>query len=327
MNIEKLPSGSYRIRKTYKKKMYSIVVDHKPTQKEALILLSEKMQNTDSKGTTKTFEKCANDYIQSKSNILSPSTIGGYKKILRQIDEEFKAINVYDITPLDIQIEVNRYADGRSPKTVANFHGFISAVMSLARPNMNLTTTLPQKIKNEPYVPTEKEVKKILEESKGTDYHIMFQLGVLGLRRSEACCISSADVDGNYLTINKALVYDENNKLVEKHITKTTEGMRTIYIPDSLSKQIIERGDRFDKQPHNLVLELHRIQDRNGIPHFRFHDLRHFYASYAHSQGMSDADIMASGGWKSDYTMKRVYRHEMEEKKAKKQKMIANKLI
>ena len=36
MKIEKLPSGSYRIRKTYKGKTYAVIFDHKPTQKEAM---------------------------------------------------------------------------------------------------------------------------------------------------------------------------------------------------------------------------------------------------------------------------------------------------
>lgn len=38
MKIEKLPSGSYRIRKTYKKKLYTVITDYKPTNKEAIQL-------------------------------------------------------------------------------------------------------------------------------------------------------------------------------------------------------------------------------------------------------------------------------------------------
>ena len=33
MKIEKLPSGSYRIRKMYKGKTYTVIFDYKPTQK------------------------------------------------------------------------------------------------------------------------------------------------------------------------------------------------------------------------------------------------------------------------------------------------------
>lgn len=36
MKIEKLPSGSYRIRKMHKGQMYTVVFNEKPTQKEAM---------------------------------------------------------------------------------------------------------------------------------------------------------------------------------------------------------------------------------------------------------------------------------------------------
>jgi integrase len=61
---------------------------------------------------------------------------------------------------------------------------------------------------------------------------------------------------------------------------------------------------------------LHRYQEQLGIPAFRFHDLRHFFASYSHLQGMPEAAILSTGGWKSDHVMKSIYRHEMEQKQA-----------
>lgn len=60
---------------------------------------------------------------------------------------------MYDITALDVQKEINRYSVGHSPKTVYNFHGFISPILGMFRPNLKLNTTLPQKVKNEPYIP------------------------------------------------------------------------------------------------------------------------------------------------------------------------------
>ena len=43
MKIEKLKSGSYRIRKMYKGVTYTVVTDYKPTQREAIKLLDEEM--------------------------------------------------------------------------------------------------------------------------------------------------------------------------------------------------------------------------------------------------------------------------------------------
>ncbi len=50
-----------------------------------------------------------------------------------------------------------------------------------------------------------------------------------------------------------------------------------------------------------------------GVPHFRFHDLRHYCASIMHALGVPDAYIMERGGWGNDSTLKNVYRHALEE--------------
>lgn len=327
MKYEILPSGSYRYRKIVKGKKYSVTFDKKPKSDKEIMIAFAKVMENDAPIDRDTFETKAKEYISAKSNVLSPSTIGGYEKVLRCISDEFKKKKIYNITQVDIQKEINSYSIDHSSKTVRNLHGFISAVLGLFRPDMVISTTLPQKVKYEPYCPTDEDIKKILKASEGTDYHIPFQLGILGLRRSEVCAATIDDVKDGFLTINKAMVYDSENNLIVKPMTKTTEGMRTIFLPDSLVKEIETKGKIFDKQPHNLVRVLHEHQKALGIEQFRFHDLRHYYASYCHEHGMSDADIMASGGWQSDYTMKRVYRHSMEESKKEMQKKMATSIF
>ena len=155
MKIEKLPSGSYQIRKTYKGQVYTVVFDSKPTQKEALQAMANELDKVRVKKTSMTFLDAAEEYIESKRNVISPSTIRGYAGIMRQIPKKFLDENVHDITAKDVQAEINRMAKNHSPKTVRNHHGFISAVLGTFFPNINLTTTLPQKRKNDPYIPTD----------------------------------------------------------------------------------------------------------------------------------------------------------------------------
>ena len=89
MKIEQRSSGCFRVRKTYKGKTYTLNFDHKPSQKEVTMALAEKFNENDVY-ISGTFEDKANEYIKVKSNILSPSTIGGYEKVLRCISDEFK---------------------------------------------------------------------------------------------------------------------------------------------------------------------------------------------------------------------------------------------
>lgn len=78
MKIEKLPSGSYRVRKMYKGKMYAVTFEYKPTQKEALEAMAKRLSIVQGKNEGLTFEAAAREYIESKRNVLSPSTIRGY---------------------------------------------------------------------------------------------------------------------------------------------------------------------------------------------------------------------------------------------------------
>lgn len=306
---------------------YTVYFDHRPTQREIMATISETLQNPlygENKGC---FGICCDKYIESKQNVLSPSTIAGYKKLKKYISEDFQKKMIFEIDQIAIQEEINRFAVGHSPKYVRNVHGFISAVLRTFRPSMKISTALPQNTKYKRNMPTSESVKLILEASEGSPYHIAFQLAVLGLRRSEICGLTPDDLNGNVLTINKSTVYDENNKVITKNYNKTVESTREIYLPDSLVEEIREKGTIFDYQPQALTRALHKYQDALGLERFRLHDFRAYFASYAHAIGVPDAYIMKMGGWKTDHVMKAVYRDALKEKNEEMQKKIADGLF
>lgn len=319
MKIEKLPSGSYRMRKMYKGKTYTVVTDYKPTQKEAIQLMSEELDKVRGSSADKTFRNCAEEYINMKSNVLSPSTIKGYRSLMSQYSERFMDMNLLKIENADIQTEINSLSVGRTPKTVRNFHGFISSVLGVFRPDMKIYTTLPKKVKNEPHIPSDEDVRRILEESKGTEYEIPIILACYGLRRSEICALTPEDIDGDVVHINKAVVLDENNEWVVKS-TKTTESTRDIVIPEEITGKIREQGYIYKGHPNSILRFLDKTQKELGIPCFSLHKLRHYFASKMSAMHIPDADIMKMGGWKTDYVMKDVYRHAMEYKNKEAQK-------
>ena len=304
-----------------------VSVQEKPTQREAQRLIDEKInQESNSPKTGMTMQGAGNSYIELKNNILSPSSIRGYKSIMKNLSPEFMSLKIDDITPLDVQKEINHYSSDHSPKSTRNAHGFISAVLRTYKPSMQLNTTLPQKVKFEPYTPTEDEVKRILNEVSGTEYEIAYRLGCYGLRRSELCCLESSDLNGNLITINKAKVLDDNGKWVIKPIPKTTGSQRTIYIDDKLAKMFRKKGYAFKYSPNRLNKHLHGLLKKLNIPMFRFHDLRAYYASMAHSLGIPDAYIMANGGWTSTNILNRVYKRAFADKQAEVNKQIADHL-
>lgn len=308
-------------------KRYRVSVDYEPTKKQARQLMDEKIKtNTVSNDLRDTFATSAEKYIKIKYNVLSPSTIRAYYSMLSNMSDTFKRRKTADITQEDVQKEINDYTVGHSPKSTANLHGFISAILGIYRPNLILHTTLPQKVKYEAVTPSEDTVKRLLSEIKGTDFEIAFRLGVYGLRRGEICALTSDDLEGNLLSINKSKVRDEHGQWIIKPIPKTTGSQRTIYIDDDLADLLRAAGDAYPKNPNKLNQKLTSILTALGVPVFRFHDLRAYYASMAHALGIPDAYIMANGGWTSTNILNRVYKRTFAEMQAETNRTIADHL-
>ena len=311
MKAEILPSGSYRIKKVVKGVTYRVTFDHKPSQKEITLALAEKIQDEGVRNGS--FYKYAKEYIQNKKGVVSPATIRTYNTKLDQLSEGFRNENIYEIDSNKVQSEISLFAEDHAPKTTKTLYGFISSVLTAYRTSLKLRVTLPQNIVKKEYEPTNEDIKKLLEHAKNTAYSVPFQLGILGCRRAEICAASIDDLDGNKLWIHRAKVY--NGKWTIKESPKTDASNRIILLPDSLADQIRKQGYIYNGHPNALNKAIHRYQKKLGIPDFKFHALRSYFASYAHSLGIPDADIMAIGGWETDHIMKKVYRKSMEESK------------
>lgn len=311
MKLEQLPSGSYRIKKVVKGVTYRVTFDHKPSQKEIALALAEKIQDEGIKNGS--FYKYAREYIQNKQGVVSPATIRTYNTKLEQLSEGFKNENIYEIDSNKVQCEISLFSMNHAPKTTKTLYGFISSVMTAYRPSLKLKVTLPQNIVRETYEPRNEDIKRLLERAENTPYSVPFQLGILGCRRGEICAAAIEDLDGNNLWIHRAKVY--NGKWTIKESPKTDASNRIIPLPESLANQIRQQGCIFNGHPNALNKAIHRYQKDLGIPEFKFHALRSYFASYAHSLGIPDADIMAIGGWETDHIMKKVYRKSMEESK------------
>lgn len=321
MKVTKLPSGNYRIQKMVNGTRHSKTFDHKPTKKE----IDQWVNALDPDPIKQTFASAAEIYIQSKSNILSPSTIRGYRKDIRMIPTLFQDTNISDINQLMIQKLVNDLSETHAPKTVANVHGLISAVLRQSRPNMIINTTLPKKCRNAEYIPSDSDIKRITEYLQGDIIHIPVLLGCYGLRKSEMMALTLSDLsDDNWLTINKAMVRDSSNNWITKPMTKTEASCRIIPLPPEIADLIRKQGFIYNGSENALNRHLHVAQDNLNIPRFSYHKLRHYFASRI-STLTDEQTAIDLGGWETDYIMKKVYRHSLELADQKKQ--IAHELL
>ncbi len=325
MKIEKLPSGSYRVRKMYQGNAYSVVFDYKPTQKEAIQAISAELDRIKTKYDRLTFLTAAAEYAEMKRNVLSPRSIKDYTEMPKRLPEWFQSLPLADITQVDINRVVNELSATRAPKTVRNYHGLISTILGTFRPDMRISTKLPQKVKKEPYIPSQHDVKAILETVKGTKYEAAVWLGCYGLRRSEICALTLEDIDGDIVHITKAMVMNDRHEWVIK-VNKTTDSTRDIVIPVELADRIREQGFVYRGHPNGISKYLAKVQLQLGIPSFSLHKLRHYFASEMSALGVPEADILKLGGWKSDHVMKTVYRHSMMDREEQAKREAAEKL-
>ena len=200
-----------------------------------------------------------------------------------------------------------------APKTVRNYNAFVSGVMAAVYGYVPYSVILPPKEPVNYYIPSDDEVNQTLQAAKGTELYLPILLAAFGpMRRGEICALPCKNIDFStgVVHVQYSYSYTEDNTWVIKR-TKTYDSDRYISFPGFVIDAIRLRGKdnvtRF--LPNQLTQNFEDLLLRAGIPHYRFHDLRHYCASTLHAIGMPDAYIMQRGGWKTDTVLKQVYRH------------------
>ena len=275
----------------------------------------------------RTFTDAMKSFIKTKTPVLSPSTIREYtgmKKLFTRIYPEFCKLPLAEIRQDNVQDIVNDLVKkGKSPKTVRNYIGFISSVLSTANYRMP-KVTMPQKVRPEYNVPSEAVLKAVMKAAIGTELEIPLSLAVFGLRRGEICALDVNDIDGNIVHIHRAVVRNVDGKVVEK-TTKTFDSDRYVQIPAKLADKIRKQGYIINCTPEHFTKQFGDLLKENNIERFRLHDLRHFFVSYCHNVlRLPDAQIQKLGGWKTDYVMKSRYLQSMNELQSS--MLVANKM-
>lgn len=317
---KKLPSGSWRAQAydytdaSGKRHYVSFTA---PTKKEAEYMSAQFMMEKQSsfKGDM-TFKEALTAYIDQRRPVLSPGSIREYVRCIKNYDD-INNIRISQITQDLIQQHVNSFSKDHAPKSVRDNHALITAVLSKYRPNFALNTTLPQKRRPNLYVPTDEDIKKVMNVAAGSKMEVPILLAAFGpMRRGEICALEYDDISGTRVHVQRSMVMDENRQYVIKQ-PKSYAGDRFIDFPEFIIDKIPKSPGRItDLNPNMITQRFNHILKRAGVPHFRFHDCRHYCASIMHAIGVPDAYIMERGGWGSDAVLKNVYRHTIDDKRS-----------
>ena len=327
---KKLPSGKWRTQvyvgkdRNGKRIMRSFTASTKrESEKLASIYLAEHNEYESSEKLSIAMER----YIKAREAVISPLTVRGYKTIEKMLKDDYGAFcerELSDIGKRELQAVVSDMTERKlSPKTIANRIGFLSAVFSyhdVRFPHVKL----PEKKKPVLRIPSETDVKKIIKLVEGTEMEIPVLLAAFGgLRRGEIIALTMDDVIGNSIRVNKAIVESGDGSLVEKP-PKTYESNRMVEMPKYIIQKIKKRGyiTKITK-PRVLTNRFCRLMAANDMKGIRFHDLRHFCASYLLGLGIDEAFVMKRMGWSNSATMKNIYRHSLPEKEMSNNRIIS----
>lgn len=310
---KQLPSGSWFCRVRVNGQDIGIT---RPTEKEAVAEAMAVKAGT--KAAVRSGKKKLTDaidaYIAARENVLSPSTIRGYRTIQRSRFAAEMQLDIYS-TPGDRwQKAVNMEAKLCSAKTLRNAWMFIAAVIFDATGN-RIIVRLPQVIQNEKEFLTPEQVPVFVEAVHGADVEIPGLLALSSLRRSELLALKWDDIDlkRGIIRVAGAAVYGPDGKLTRKGETKNSSSRRIVpLIPplqEALEQAMPEGETVVEMAPNVIVRHLNRICAENGLPAVGLHGLRHSFASLAYHLGMPEKVAMEIGGWSNDQTMKRIYTH------------------
>nr|DAW47658.1 MAG TPA: Integrase [Caudoviricetes sp.] len=321
---KKLPSGQWRtlvyshtekINGKDKRIYESFTAD---TKKESEYLAAEFSLNRKRIKVQKiTFEEAATAYINDKDNVLSPATVRGYDYMLRNCFESIKYLPIKKIDETVIQQLANTNAKHYSAKSISNQLGFISAVLKKYKIKIDFDDiTKKPKEKKEIIIPTEKEVKMLLEASKNTNIEIPIILAALcGLRQSEIAACTWDKVNGNILKVKGAIVPNRENKLTNKATNKSYSGTRDIILIDYAAERLsILKGNKKEGTmstmiPSSVLRALKHLCRSLHIPEYTMHSLRHYHASVMLSINIPDKYAMKILGQNSPYMLKTTYQH------------------
>ena len=316
---KKLPSGNWNVMvfshmEDGKRKYVSFTA---PTKAEANRLAAEFQANkqNESRPQNVTIGDAVNKYIRIKSNVLSPRTKREYKRYVKQF-EPIKNIRIGSLETRDLQDFANELSKTKAPKTVKNLFGLLMPSIHLYS-DRNFNITFSQKTVIERHIPTDQDVKLLIEKAN-PKMKLAIILGSQGLRRGEIASLKFKDIlrDFNAIYVHSDMVLDENGDWVYKETPKTSKSVRRVDLP----KEIIDMlGNGNDEDyilgivPDTITSDFINLRNKLGLK-CRFHDLRHYSASILHALGLPDAYIMERNGWASDRTMKEIYRHMLSDK-------------
>ncbi len=264
----------------------------------------------------KTLRQAAREYIDRRKGRVSPTTIEGYEKVLRNYFQNILDLPLGKITWEVFDAELSRECNRKSnrgkpfaPKTIKGAFEFYNGILKENNITFDKGFVLPE-IKPTPIqLPSAEEVYNAV---KGSPIELSCLLAMwLTMTISEIRGLTkSKSIYKGQISIMETVV-DVDGKPVRKAGGKEVKRSRTQDIPPYI-QSLIDAVDGDVICPLSSKATNKRLQillEEAGVKKISFHKLRHISASTMAMLNIPSNYAQEKGGWKTDQVMKQVYTH------------------
>lgn len=207
------------------------------------------------------------------------------------------------------RVKDNGKEKGLSNATVRGIHMVLREALDSAMregliPKNPADGTSPPKIhRKEKQVLTKDELETFMKliENDASWYDFFYTEMLTGMRAGEICGVRWEDFDESDRTLRVVRSVDFVHGELVIGETKTEDGKRTIYLPDSLWRLLATRKKKsfgewifpnllkpkLPLDPAKAYRQLKSILKKGGLPDIRLHDLRHTFTSHAANSGIA----------------------------------------
>lgn len=267
-------------------------------------------------------------YIDERSKVLSPVSVKTYLAYIPYFDS-IKDMYVSDVDTPTVQRLINDMAVCVAPKTIKSRIGFLLSVLDYAGNDRRFKLRYPQAKKRELTTPDYEDVFRLIAAADSKLKPVICLAAFGTMRRGEIAALKQKDIsrDMRIISIHATMVLDKNNKFVYKDMPKTSGSVRSVQLHEDIIRLLPEsdnpEGFVFTLSPTAITRRFEKLRPKLGLQHIRFHDLRHFSASFRSDIGIPKKYIELEGGWESDSkVLSDVYDNPLESSRKKYSKMV-----
>lgn len=225
-------------------------------------------------------------YIKAKENVLSPSTIRGYRQMQKTKFDSIASMKIRKLNSVTLQQFVSDMSGEMSAKSVHNAYGFLASVIALYLPDAKFKVKLPTKEKKRSYAASDAQIMALYNAASDTLKKCIALAAFTSMRRGEICALKYKDIEGNVIHVNADMVHDTEGNWIYKPYPKTKESDRLVPVPAEVI-DLLGSGDPddyiIDWCPDTVTKRFIDLRNELGLGDIRFHSLRSYYASIAAS--------------------------------------------